>query len=189
MLISDQQQFPPITMTLEDMGSVVVRFLDVEDTKSFGDFYESIERAAYRFYCPHPLRRENAEKMTSAALSPGVVGLVAVNDKKQIVAYATYQWNVMDNSPSVFGICILKSYRGLGLGKMLMKRIVKIAKKYGPPIMSLTVQKANPCAVALYRKMGFEIRRKQMRAQVEEFPPELEFYMERQVREYIGSCS
>ena len=48
--------------------------------------------------------------------------------------------------------------------------------------MSLTVQKANPRAVALYQKMGFEIVREQMRNQVEEFPPEPEYYMERKVR-------
>jgi ribosomal protein S18 acetylase RimI-like enzyme len=182
MRISEQQRFPPITVTLNDKGSVVIRFLAVEDARAYGDFYQSIERAAYRFYCPHPLTRENAEKRTAAALSPTVVGLVMVDAAQHIVAYASYQWNVSDNSPSFFGICIQKPYRGMGLGEILMQRIAEIAKDIGPPIMSLTVQKANPRAVALYRKMGFEIISKQMRAQVEEFPPEPEYYMERRVR-------
>ena len=182
MQINDQQRFSQITVTLKDKGSVLIRFLAVEDAYAFGDFYLSIERAAYRFYCPHPLTRENAEKRTAAALSPSVVGIVAVDDAQHIVAYASFQWHVSDYTPSFMGICIQKPYRGVGLGEVLMQRIAEIAKVIGPPVMSLTVQKANSRAVALYRKMGFEIIREQMRAQVEEFPPEPEYYMERKVR-------
>ncbi|MDF1514754.1 MAG: hypothetical protein P1S60_13175 [Anaerolineae bacterium] len=48
----------------------------------------------------------------------------------------------------------------------------------------MTVQKANPRAraVALYRKTGFQIIREQMRGQMEEFPPEPEYYMERIIK-------
>ena len=182
MLISDQQRFSPITVMLKDKSSVVIRFLAEDDAQVYGDFYESIERAAYRFYCPHPLTRENAEKRTAAALSPSVVGLVAVDATQHIVAYASFQWNASEHYSSFFGICIQKPYRGVGLGEILIQRIAEIANVIGPPVMSLTVQKANPCAVELYRKMGFEIIREQMRAQVEEFPPEQEYYMERRVR-------
>ena len=182
MQISDQQRFLPVTVTLNDKNGIRLRFLAVEDADAFGDFYMSIERAAYRFYCPHPLTRENAANCTAAALSPTGVGIVAVDDTQQIVAYASYQWNASDYTPSVFGICILKPYRGIGLGKVLMQRTADIAKEIGPPIMSLKVQIANPRAVALYREMGFKIIREKMRPHVEEFPPEPEYYMERTVR-------
>ena len=182
---SDQELFPPMTVPLKDNRTVKVRFLAVDDAHAFGDFYTSIERAAYRFYCPHPLTRENAEKRTAAALSPNVVGIVAVDDEGHIVAYASYQWNALNFTPSFFGICMQKPYRGLGLGEFLMQRIMEISKVIGPCVMSLTVQIANPRAVALYRKMGFKIIREQMRAQVEEFPPEPEYYMERIVRDEL----
>jgi ribosomal protein S18 acetylase RimI-like enzyme len=179
---SDQVLFPAVSVTLVDGRAVQLRFLASTDTEAFAEFYASIERAAYRFYCPHPLTRENAEKRTEAALSPSVVGLVAVDDAQHIVAYASFQWDASDDNPSYFGICIAKHYRGCGLGEILMRRIAEIAGTVGPPLMSLTVQKANPRAVALYRKMGFEIVHEQMRAHVDEFPPEPEFYMERSVR-------
>jgi ribosomal protein S18 acetylase RimI-like enzyme len=182
MRISDQRRFPPEVVTLDDKRTITLRFLAVEDMEAFGDFYTSIERTAYRFYCPHPLTRENAEKRVSAALSPTVVGIVAVDDSQNIVAYASFQWKAADITPSFFGICILKAYRGLGLGEILMQRIAGIAKDVGPSVMSLTVQKANPRALALYHKMGFNIIREQTRPQLDEFPPEPEYYMERQVR-------
>ena len=183
MQITDQQRFPAVTVTLKGPQTLLLRFLAVEDAQAFGDFYESIERTAYRFYCPHPLTRENAEKRTAAALSPSVVGIVAINEDQQIVAYTSFQWKATDYyTPSFFGICIQKPYRGIGLGEVLMQRIMEIAKEIGPPVMSLTVQKANPHAVTLYRKIGFEIIREQIRQQVEELPPEPEYYMERKVR-------
>jgi ribosomal protein S18 acetylase RimI-like enzyme len=43
-------------------------------------------------------------------------------------------------------------------------RLLEAARIHGPPVMSLTVQKANKRAVALYRKTGFRIVREQQRA-------------------------
>ncbi|TFG65520.1 MAG: GNAT family N-acetyltransferase [Anaerolineales bacterium] len=182
MLKKDCDRFTETNIKLKNGNHVALRFLAVEDEEAFGDFYVSIERSAYRFYCPHPLTRENARLRVDAALSPTVVGIVAINAMQHIVAFASFQWHVSDSGPGFFGICIQKQYRGLGLGKALMERIAEIAKEVGPPVMSLTVQKANPRAVVLYQKMGFRIIREQMRNQVEEFPPEAEYYMERVVR-------
>ena len=182
MLKRDQDRFTETTVTLKNGCRIALRFLTAEDAEAFGDFYASIERAAYRFYCPYPLTRERARTNTAAALAPTIIGLVAVNDAQHIVGYASFQWETPENAPSVFGICLHKDYRGFGLGETFMARIAEIAKEVGPPVMSLTVQQANPRAVALYRKMGFQIIREGMRTQLEEFPPEPEYYMERKAR-------
>ena len=65
-----------------------------------------------------------------------------------------------------------------------MTRLAQIAEKVGPPVMTLTVQEANPRAVALYQSMGFSIVRAQIRQEMEGhgFPPEPEYLMERRVR-------
>ena len=55
-----------------------------------------------------------------------------------------------------------------------MDNLIEFAKLYGPPIMSLTVQKANSGAVKLYQKKGFMIIREQIR----ERDGEPELYME-----------
>lgn len=182
MLIHDQECFPPTMVTLKNGRAVTLRFLSIDDAEKLGDFYLSIERAAYRFYCPHPLTREQAAKKAAMALAPTSGVLVAENENQEIVGYASYWWNADNDKPSTFGICIQKTYRGIALGQALMARLFEVAEKVGPPMMSLTVQKANPRAFALYSKMGFQVVREQMRKQVEEFPPEPEYYMERKAR-------
>ena len=63
----------------------------------------------------------------------------------------------MDNDgvPS-FAISLYKEYRGLGIGTMLMKRMLEELKERGYQKTSLAVQKAN-YAVKMYKNVGFEI--------------------------------
>ncbi len=83
---------------------------------------------------------------------------------------------------STFGICISRDCQGSGAGRALMTRLLDIAREVGPPIMTLTVQHANPRAVALYRAMGFTPVREQLREVKFGFPEEPEYCMERPVR-------
>lgn len=182
MLDQDQTRFAPTSIELENDHRVTLRALALGDADTLGDFYGSLSRATYRFYCPHPLTRENAAKVAARASSPMLVALVAENKAQEIVGYASYHWVHDDSRASTFGICLRQAYRGVGLGQAMIERLIEIAERVGPPVMSLTAQKANPRALALYRKMGFRVVREQMRGQIEEFPPEPEVYMERQVR-------
>ena len=49
-----------------------------------------------------------------------------------------------------------KDYRGVGIGTVLMKEMLRILKDRGYKQASLAVQKAN-YAVRMYQKTGFEI--------------------------------
>ena len=60
-----------------------------------------------------------------------------------------------------------------------MRRLLEIAQTVGPLVISLTVQKANPRAIRLYRTMGFRLVREQTRPASNWFPAEPEYYMER----------
>ena len=55
-----------------------------------------------------------------------------------------------------FAISLYKEYRGLGIGTMLMKRMLEELKERGYQKTSLAVQKAN-YAVKMYKNVGFEI--------------------------------
>lgn len=55
-------------------------------------------------------------------------------------------------------IAVNSDFRGLGLGKKLLKALFEEAGKQGYPALSLSVQRANP-AFALYLSMGFRIYR------------------------------
>jgi len=155
-----------------------------DDGKILGDFYEAIPAADVRFYCPHALTREKAMENAAAALNPYRVVLVVEAANGQIGGYAWFQWTDDRSPASTFGICIRRGFQGQGLGKMLMTRLLRIAQTDGPPVMSLTVQKANPRAIELYRSMDFEIVREQMRPARPEWnmESEPEYCMERRVR-------
>jgi len=64
------------------------------------------------------------------------------------------------------GIAIVKAYRGLGIGRILMDRVLAWMKARGVEKATLEVFSTNERAIALYRKMGFEVegsRKKQFK--------------------------
>ena len=63
--------------------------------------------------------------------------------------------HIDDKTPS-FAISLYKEYRGLGIGTVLMQKMLDILKDAGYEQVSLSVQKAN-YAAKMYRKLGFEI--------------------------------
>jgi ribosomal protein S18 acetylase RimI-like enzyme/mannose-6-phosphate isomerase-like protein (cupin superfamily) len=179
----DQIRYPPVTTALKDGREITLRLLSTHDAEALGDFYDSMPRATWRFYCPPRLTRQDAAWRAKWATTPTFVCVVAEDEAGgRIVGYNWYQWKDDQSRESVFGICIREEYRGVGLGRALMTRLLAIGREIGPAVMSLTVQLANPRAVALYQKMGFRIIRQQMRSKVADFPAEPEYYMEQEMR-------
>ena len=164
-------------VTLEDSRRVTVRPLSTGDATALGDFYESIPAADERFYRPHPLTREEASRVAADADNGTFVCLVAERPDGAIAGYAWLRWKEGADR-SGFGICISTGYKGVGLGRALTSRIAEVACTVGPPVIGLTVQKANLAAFDLYRSMGFEVVREQLRRG----DGEPEYYMERRVR-------
>lgn len=180
----DAQKFPPVKVQLRDGGAAIVRPLRVEDAEALGDFYEATPREDFRFYCPHELSRAKARQIAAGAMDPGAVVLVLEAPGGAIGGYAWYRWQPPDAPTSTFGILIARPFQGRSAGKALMTRLLEIAKEVGPPTIALTVQQANPKAVALYRQMGFAVVREQMRPASPqwELVSEPEYHMERRAR-------
>jgi ribosomal protein S18 acetylase RimI-like enzyme len=177
-----RQRFAPIQVSLKDGRLITIRFLEPRDVAALGDFYESVPREDVRFYCPHPLTRQKAAEKAAEAAGPRLVALVAESSTGEIVGYAWYRWKADDSRSSGLGICIRRDHQGIGTGRALMPRLLEVARDVGPPLMTLTVQKANARAVALYQQMGFRIVAEQMRRAFDEFPAEPEYRMELRVR-------
>ena len=179
----DQERFGPFRATLKDGRQVVLRLLATTDAEALGEFYVSVQREDYRFYCPYPLTREQAALVAADADGPFRVTLVAEEPGTgRIVGYAWYRWKDEQADRSGFGICIRRGFQSVGTGNALMGRLLEIARTVGPPVMQLTVQLANARAVTLYRKMGFVVVAQQMRAPTADFPTEPEYRMERRCR-------
>ena len=55
-------------------------------------------------------------------------------------------------------VCVAKSYRNLGLGQLLMERVLEVAIKDKALYIELTSRKDRVVAHHLYEKVGFEKR-------------------------------
>ena len=87
------------------------------------------------------------------------IGLAAEIDNKPVGAVwvrIMNDYGHIDNDTPSFAISLHKDYRGVGIGTVLMKEMLRILKDRGYKQASLAVQKAN-YAVKMYQKTGFEI--------------------------------
>ena len=57
----------------------------------------------------------------------------------------------------VLGIALLPEFRGRGIGRELISRTLVAARAFGYHRVELTVRESNLDAIALYKKVGFEI--------------------------------
>ena len=55
----------------------------------------------------------------------------------------------------VLGIVVLRDFRGVGLGKDLMKVVLRSARRMGVWLVELEVMAINRAAIRLYKKVGF----------------------------------
>lgn len=76
-----------------------------------------------------------------------------LNDK--IIGYGG-MWVIVDEG-HITNIAVHPEYRGIGVGKMIMEALIKVAKGEGVKSMTLEVRRTNLIALNLYKKYGFAI--------------------------------
>lgn len=74
----------------------------------------------------------------------------------RILGGAVSGFGHLDNQTPEFALSVLEDFRGQGIGKSLMERMVKDLKDLGFSQASLAVQKDN-YALRLYQQVGFQI--------------------------------
>ena len=76
---------------------------------------------------------------------------------EEALGFASYELNCLQQSKTkIHKIYILPTSQGLGIGKLMINRILEIAKSNGNEKLSLNVNRNNK-AVEVYKKWGFEI--------------------------------
>ena len=73
----------------------------------------------------------------------------------EVVAYVVF-WQIRDDV-QINNIAVHPASRGLGLGEALMRFAIAKVRAAGAEFMTLDVRQSNVAAVALYKKLGFEI--------------------------------
>jgi ribosomal protein S18 acetylase RimI-like enzyme len=110
-----------------------LELLEAPPIEEFRDFVQNIIRRGYPQF---------------VALSVGeVVGWCEVLPKT---------WPIYAHT-GVLGVALLPALRGQGLGQRLIERTLQAARAFGLSRVELTVRENNRTAIALYRKLGFEV--------------------------------
>jgi ribosomal protein S18 acetylase RimI-like enzyme len=84
---------------------------------------------------------------------------IILEDNNKEIAFASFSFSQADGASvcKIHKLYILPNYQGMGLGKMLISEISRIASSNGTSILELNVNRNNP-ALAFYRKYGFTIK-------------------------------
>ena len=74
---------------------------------------------------------------------------------EEVVGYIIF-WQIRDDV-QVNNVAIRPDCRGLGLGEAVMRYAIARVRAAGAAFMTLEVRRSNTAAVALYKKLGFEV--------------------------------
>ncbi|OYT41460.1 MAG: hypothetical protein B6U78_02950 [Candidatus Aenigmarchaeota archaeon ex4484_224] len=100
--------------------------------------------------------REWVKDLVNGMKKKKAVGIV-IEFRNKIVGHGTIKRKSFSRSHiGELGIAILKEFRGIGLGRELMKLLIENAKKIGCEMIILTVFHSNKIAKILYKKFGFK---------------------------------
>jgi ribosomal protein S18 acetylase RimI-like enzyme len=153
---------------MSDGGRIYVRTLgeaDVEDfwrlrlrgfleePESFGTSYEE----AVGLPSTERVRAMHRDGVTVAgAFSPGLVGIAGLDREAR---------RKRRHRATLWGMYVIKEARGRGVGRLLLEQLVVMARATdGLEQVVLTVMAHNEPAIALYRRLGFEMYGRASRA-------------------------
>jgi ribosomal-protein-alanine N-acetyltransferase len=70
-----------------------------------------------------------------------------------LIGYISF-YTIFDET-EIVNVCVNSSYRGLGVGKMLVSSVIEYSKNHGVKKLMLEVRKSNAVAIKLYDGFGF----------------------------------
>lgn len=141
---------------------ILVRYPDIRDLEKLLKYINELsdERIFIRYQGEHETL-ESEKKWLKRRLTEvedkKTVHLLVFSGDTLVGASEIHMMDKTERHIGVFGITIAKSFRGEGIGKLLMDLIIKEAKKelIELRIITLEVFSANEMAKNLYKKIGF----------------------------------
>lgn len=141
---------------------ILIRYPETGDLEKLLNFINELsdEKTFIRYQGEHETK-ESEEEWLKVRLkeieSKKTVHLLAFSGSELAGATEIRLRDMTEKHIGVFGITIAKTFRGNGIGKVLMDLIVKEAIKELPGlrIITLEVFSTNDIAKSLYRKVGF----------------------------------
>ncbi len=145
--------------------SVLIRYVKSDDVEILNDYINILSREqTFISYqgeeIPPEFEKEYIRKLIEKFKNREAVHLLAFTDRKLI---GSVDLNMQDpkrgaiKHVGIFGISVLKDYRGQGVGKLLMNLVLKEAVKNLPNLRTttLSVFSTNDLAREMYKNFGF----------------------------------
>jgi len=140
---------------MKDGREVVVRFLTHEDKELLLDMVNSFSDYVVLWGSP-PYDEAKIDRWMNG-VGKGL-SLVAVYDQKIVGISASYT-NLLPRGRGIGGMMIYlhQDFHGVGLGTVMIKKLLGLAKGKGLHRIGLEVVEDNKAAVRLYEKLGFKV--------------------------------
>jgi len=149
-------------LKLEDGRTVEIFSLSNKtSTKELLSYINALirEKTFLRFYKKFTLKQEEEwKKSTLKSMKRGDALWIGAMYKGKIVAGTQGTRGLGKERENIeVGIAIAKDFRGVGLGEIMLKEVIKrVKKKMKPKNIFLHVAKPNKPAQNLYKKLGFK---------------------------------
>ena len=80
---------------------------------------------------------------------------VLLDEKEEIIAY--YGFYSLSPEAHIANLAVREDKRGIGLGSLILERLLSEAVKLGDTDFTLEVRPSNEKAISLYKKYGFKV--------------------------------
>lgn len=137
------------------LDAPVMRAFGAADAGALGDLMVELGAdSEARHFHPHPMTHEEAERLATGW--PGRKDqYFGVFVDGVLAGYAMLRgWDEGYAIPA-FGVAVAARYRGLGLGRALLRHAIALATELHAPAIMLHVHTGNPGARRLYESEGF----------------------------------
>jgi GNAT superfamily N-acetyltransferase len=138
----------------------VIRQVASSDAARLGRFFAAIaeEEALTLNFHPHDFTQDEADRICTPLSSASDIYMIAVA-ADEVAGYAMLRgWDEGYEVPS-FGVCVLPSRQGAGLGSRLLDHALARARDRGSLRVMLKVYDGNSVARRLYEGRGFVLSR------------------------------
>ncbi|WP_128895471.1 GNAT family N-acetyltransferase [Longirhabdus pacifica] len=139
-----------------------IREITIDDVDSFIQVQASIEgETDYMLFGANErhMSKQKGEKFISSFIASSHSTLLVAEENNRILGFLLARGGASQRSKHAVYIVIgiLQAYGGKGIGTALFRQLEAWSKQQGVARWELTVQTRNETAVALYKKVGFEI--------------------------------
>jgi RimJ/RimL family protein N-acetyltransferase len=144
------------TVVLNNGQEAMLDWLKKEDISEVVEVLNEVIKEGRYLFMNNPITDMNKElEWYEGATRDGMLYLTARVEGKFIAGASIHPETDKHSHIASYGIFIDKNHRNLGLGTLLTREFIEIAKRQGLEILQLSVYSSNERAFHVYAKCGF----------------------------------